>query len=326
MINQFRILHPANVFFLIPFALIMCLGAFVHLPDNLRAAFFDSSIISLFDSSIERQISPVVNVLIAVTFTFMQALYLNKVVNKYNLLARSTFLPALLYVALASLFNSFLVLSPALLCNFLLIAIIDKLLSLYYNNKSKSLLFDLGILIAVGTLFYFPFIAFFPIIWISLVIFKPFNWREWLVSLIGFGTVFLNLFFIYFLLGRSAEFTNIWLPLRKKLITTLPQENYDYFALIIPVVILGLFIIKIRQNFYKSMVHTRKSFQVLAFIFLLGLTSFYLNFTFNESHFLLCVPPIAIYMAYYFNAGKKRWLYESLFALMVLSFIYFQWF
>lgn len=326
MINQFRILHPANVFFLIPFALIMSLGAFLHLPAKMNPAFSDSSIINLIGFNIESQLSPLINVLIAVAFTFMQALYLNKIVNKYNLLARPTFLPALLYISFASMLNSFLVLTPALISNFILIAIIDKLLSIYYHNSTKSLLFDLGLLVAIGALFYFPFIAFFPIIWISLFIFKPFNWREWVVGLIGFSTVFVNLFFIYFLLDRSAEFKNIWSPLRKSFQAALPQQNYDYLVLIIPAIILLLFLIKITHKFYKSIVHTRKSFQVLGFVFILGLASFYLNFTFHESHFLLCVPPIAIYTAYYFNHGTIRWFYESLFALMLISFIYFQWF
>src|SRR3546814_5269512 len=47
----------------------------------------------------------------------------------------------------------------------------------------------------------------------------------------------------------------------------------------------------IRQNFFKSVIHIRKSFQLLFFMLILGLLSFYLNSNFEEYHFLLCIPP-----------------------------------
>ncbi|RZL40486.1 MAG: beta-carotene 15,15'-monooxygenase, partial [Pedobacter sp.] len=35
------------------------------------------------------------------------------------------------------------------------------------------------------------------------------------------------------------------------------------------------------------------------------------------------VPPGAVLLAYYFSNAKKRWFYESLFAVLVLSIQYF---
>lgn len=326
MINQFRTLTPLNLFFLVPFAILLCLGAFANLPPGLRPVIFEPAVSNLIGGFHEQIITPRLNVFIAVGLTFLQALYLNQVVNKYNLLGRSTFLPALLYIALASMLTSFLVISPTLICNFLLIGMIDKFLSIYFRTDSKSVLFDLGFIIALGTLFYFPFIALFPILWISLLIFKPFNWREWLSGVIGFGTVYFILFIIYFWLDRTVEFTSIWLPLTQSFPSSLKQDFHDYLVLIIPAIILVLFGFSLRQNFYKSMVHIRKSFELLFFIFVFGMISFYLTHSFQEYHFLLCVPPIAIYMAYYFNYAQTKWVYESLFALMLASFIYFQWF
>lgn len=327
MINQFRNFNFFNLIFLVPLALILCLGAFVNLPSELRPFIFEPAILNLIDGKYDQFIFPKTNVLISVGLTLIQGIYLNQVVNKYNLLGRSTFLPALLYVSLASMFTPFLVLSPALICNFLLIIMIDKLLSIYYRSNNITVLFDLGLIIAIGTLFYFPFIAFFLLLWIGLLIFKPFNWREWISGLIGFSSIYFILFIIYFWLDRLADFYKIWSPIAHPSFTTgLNFELHDYLALIIPTIILILFIISLRHSFYKSIVHIRKSFQLLFFMVLLSLISYGLTHSHQTYHLLLAAPPIAIYMAYYFNTAKTRWVYEGLFTLMIIGFIYFQWF
>lgn len=327
MINQFRKFTPLNLIFLVPLTILLCVGTLLNLPSDLRQSIFEPAVLNLIGSSHQRFLFPEANILISAGLTLLQAIYLNQVVNKYNLLGRSTFLPALLYVSMASMFTPFLILSSTLICNFLLIGMIDKLLSIYYRNDNKTVMFDLGLIVATGTLFYFPFILMFLVLWVSLLIFKPFNWREWLTGLIGFSTIYWALFIIYFWLGLTSEFYKIWSPItHPSFINDSDFDISDYLALIVPSIILVLFIISLQKIFYKSTIHIRKSFQLLFSIFILGFASFYLNPSRQEYHFLLCIPPLAIYMAYYFNYAKIRWIYESLFILMLIGFIYFQWF
>ncbi len=327
MIKQFRNFTPFNLVFLLPLAFILCISAFVNIPADLKPSVFESAILNLIGETHLNLISPHINVLITVLITLLQAVYLNKVVNRYNLLGRSTFLPALLYVSMASMFTPFLILSPVLLCNFLLIGMIDKLLSIYFRNDNKIAMFDLGFIVACGSLFYFPFVIMLFVIWIGLLIFKPFNWREWLTGLVGFLCVYGILFILYFWLDLLPEFYKIWFPITNPVFTsTLSFDFHDYLALIIPCVIMVLFVFSLQQSFYKRIVLIRKAFILLFFIFILGLISFYLAPTYQEYHFLLCIPSIAIYMAYYFNYAQKRWIYESLFILMIFGFLYFQWF
>ncbi len=311
---------------LVPIALLLCLGAFVGLPNDLRPVLFGQTILNLIGDFHEQVIPPEANVLITVFLTLIQALLLNRVVNQNNLLGKSSFLPALLYVSLASMLTPFLVLSPTLICNFLIIWMIDKFLSIYRRTDVISVMFDLGLIVAIGTLFYFPFIAMFLLLWISLLIFRPFNWREWVACLVGFITIYFMIFIIYFWLGRITDFYQIWLPLTRPFPTSLNIDIYDYLVLLIPIVILVLFTISLRHNFYKSVVHIRKSFQLLFFMFLLGVVSFYQSPSLQEYHFLLCIPPISIYTAYYFSYAKVKWVYESIFALLIIGIIYFQWF
>ncbi|QNL51220.1 beta-carotene 15,15'-monooxygenase [Olivibacter sp. SDN3] len=326
MINLFRKFTPANLAFLIAIAVILCIGAFIHLPRAFHPLLFEPSISSLLDNFDDFTLTPKSNVIITLVITIGQALFLNRIVDNHNLLGKPTFLPALMYVTTASLLLPFLALTPTLICNFFLIWMIDKLLKTYHRKEVKSTLFDLGMLVAVGTLFYFPFIVMFPLLWIALIIFRPFDWREWVAGLLGFVVIYFLLGIIYLWNDQLAAYYAIWKPLTHAFPTSFNIDLYDYWVLLPLALVLILFLNTLRENFYKSIVHVRKSFQLLFFMFLFGAASFYLKADTPDFHFLLCAPPISIYMAYYFNFAKLRWFYEGVYTILLLTILYFQLF
>ena len=264
------------------------------------------------------------NLLLAGVLVFIQALVLNRLVNQYGLLNKPSFLPALMYITLSGLFTPFLVLSPPLICNFLLIGMLHKLFGLYKGDNAQSTTYDLGMIVAVGSLIYLPFIYMFLAIWAALIIFKPFNWREWVSGIMGYITIFFFLAVFYYLKGNLAAFYTIWMPLATKFPSRVNINNYNYLVLI-PVILIGILcIFKIRQIFFRSYVQVRKSFQLLFMVFVIAGLSFYVKADFSLTHFLLCVIPVSIYFAYYFLYAGTRWFYESLFILLLASIVYFQ--
>ncbi|SEM38995.1 hypothetical protein SAMN05216436_10464 [bacterium A37T11] len=326
MISLFRKYTPLNFLLLVLSGIVLCLGAFIQLPANLSPVFFEPALSNLIGNAEPGFISPVANVLLTLILTLVQAVIFNKIVNDYNLFGKPGFLPALMYITLASLLSPFLVLSPVLICNFLLIWMIDKFLSMHRQTEVKPLMFDLGMIVATGTLFYFPFILMFLLLWIGLLIFRPFNWREWIAGLMGFITIYFILGIAYFWFDKVDEFYSIWLPLTHPFPSSLNIDLYDYLVVLPLLLIIIFFINTLRQNFYKSVVHIRKSFQLFFFMLLFGLLSFYLEDNLEAYHFLLCVPPLAVYIAYYFNYAQVKWLYESLYLILVICIIYFQFF
>jgi len=229
-----------------------------------------------------------------------------------------------MYITLSGLFTPFLVLSPPLICNFLLIWMLFKLFSLYKGDDAKSTAYDLGMIVGLGSLIYFPFIFLFLAIWIALIIFKPFNWREWVAGIIGYVTIFFFLAVFYYLNNRLDQFYKIWLPLASKFPNRININYYNYLVLIPVIIILLLCFVKLRENFFRSYVQVRKSFQLLFFVFIISVVSFYVKAEFNLNHFLLCAIPAAVFFAYYFLYATNKWVYESLFFLLLLSIIYFQ--
>jgi len=324
MIKLFRSFNPLNVIWLAIVLFIMRAGFVYNAPAKTEFPFIELFSRLLIPASYQSVIPPVFDMFLAGALVFAQAMLLNYLVNYYNLLGKSTFLPALMYIVVSGLFMPFLMLSPPLVCNFLVIWMLFKLVDLYKGEEAKSISYDVGMIVAVGTLIYLPFIYMFLAIWIAHILFRPFNWREWVACIIGFVTIFFFLAVFYYLNDRLSQFYNIWLPLGTKFPVHITINYYNYLVLIPVILILVFCFFKLQQNFFKSYVQTRKSFQLLFFMFLIGGFSFYVRSDFRLNHFLLCTVPVAVFFAYYFLYATARWFYESLFFLLLISIIYFQ--
>jgi hypothetical protein len=324
MVNIFKVYNPLNVIWLAILLFVLRIGYIVQVPDKLEFIFVEPFARLLIPVAYEYAFSPALNMVLAGVLILGQALLVNYLVNHYNLLSKPTFLPALMYVTLTALFTPFMVLSAPLICNFLLIWMLFKLLSFYKSDDAKSIAYDLGMIVAIGSLIYFPFIFLFLAIWIALVIFKPFNWREWVSGILGYVTVFFFLAVFYYLNARLGRFYDIWAPLGSKFPNSIHIEYLDYLVLIPVIIIIILYFVKLQQNFYKSYVQVRKSFQLLFIMFLITGLSFYVRTAFNLNHFILCAVPAAVFFSYYFVNATTKWFYESLYLLLLISIIYFQ--
>jgi len=324
MIKIFRSYNPLNMIGLAIILIALRAGFLFSLPAKGYFPFAELFSRLHMPTSYQYVIPPLLNLFLASVLVFIQALLLNYLVNYHNLLGKSTFLPALMYVTAASLFTPFLMLGAPLVCNFLVIWMLFKLFSFYKGDDAKSTSYDLGMIVAVGTLFYLPFIYMFLVIWLALVVFRPFDWREWVACIIGFATIFFFLAVSYYLKDSMQQFYDIWLPLTTKFQVHISFNYYNYLVLVPVIIILILGFFKLQQNFFKSYVQTRKSLQLLFLMMLIAGFSFYIRPDFHLDHFMLCSIPAAIFFAYYFLYANYRWFYETLYILLLANIIYFQ--
>ncbi|MES2112090.1 MAG: DUF6427 family protein [Bacteroidota bacterium] len=325
MVSFFKALNPLNILWLAVILFLSRAGFLLNAPAKTEFAFSEPVARLLLAPGDYLNAAPTsYSILLASVFVFIQAILLNHLVNHFNLLGKPTFLPALMYVTVSGLFKPFLVLSPPLLCNFLVIWMLFKLFKLYKSNDAKSSAYDLGMMVAVGSVIYLPFIYFFLAVWIALFLFRPSNWREIVAGIIGYATIFFFLAVYYYMNDSIKQFSDIWLPLGTKFPDSINIHYYNYLVLVPVIAVLVLCFFKLQQNFFKSYVQVRKSFQLLFIIFLIAGLSFYVKTPFNLNHFLLCTVPCAVFFAYYFLYAKNRWFYESLYLLLLISVIYFQ--
>lgn len=324
MISAFRNFNPISIIWLALALVALRVCYLFHAPAHVEFILMESFARPMLPADYGQNISLPLNMLLAGVLVLIQALLLNYLVNFYNLLSKPSFLPALMYITVASLFTPFLTLSPPLICNFLVIWMFFKLLGYYKNSDVKSISYDLGMIVALGSIFYLPFIYFFLVVWIALLIFRPFDWRDWAASIMGYATIFFFLAVFYYLTDHIRDFYKIWVPLG----TPFPNGiniNYNNYLLLIPVMLLfALCFLKLRGNFFRSYILVRKSFQLFFFAFIIAGLAFYVKADFRLNHFLLCAVPAAIFFSYYFLYANTRWLYETLYFLLFAGIIYFQ--
>lgn len=320
MIKQFRSLNPVNIVLLVlaTFVLRSPVWGYVHtqhpadFSELYRHLLWSYPKAPLFANSTQ----------LALGFVCLvaQALLFNKVVNTHNLMGKVSFMPALLFIVCGSFFESFASFGPVQICNFLIIWMLNRYLNMYRQSDVQRMVYDLGMVVAIGAVLYTPFLMLFPIIWVSLMIFRPFNAREWFIALLGFLTIAFFLGFYYYWNDALGNFIQSWRPVR----ISNPYTSINYWTLL-PLVLIGILgLIQLRQNFFRSVVHIRKSFQLLSVFFLAALVSSSPRLGADENHFLLAVAPLSVLLAYYFMHATRRWIYESLFLVLIACIIYGQ--
>lgn len=324
MISAFRNFNPLNVIWLIVLLVILRVCYLFRGPDQVEFILVESFARSLLPFTYGHLLSLPADMALAAIIVLIQALLLNYLVNFYNLLNKPSFLPALMYVTVSGLFTPFLILSPPLICNFLVIWMLFKLLSFYKSSDVKSAAYDLGMIVALGSIFYLPYIYFFVVIWAALLIFRPFDWRDWAAALMGYITIFFFLAVFYYLTDHLHDFYKIWAPLGTRFPNQININYYNYLLLIPVIIIFILCLFKLRGNFFRSYILVRKTFQLLFFTFIIAGLAFYVKADFRLNHFLLCAVPAAIFFSYYFLYATGKWFYESLYFLLFIGIIYFQ--
>lgn len=318
MIKQFRSLHPLNIFLLVLVAFVMRLPAMIMSQESLYGNFGELSSRLLLESPLLLNWSPSSQFVLSFALLLLQAFLFNAVVNNHNLIGKSSFMPALLFLVLGTFIPSFAVIGPVSICNLLIIWLLNEFLSMYRRPAVRSLVYNAGLVIGLGTIIYLPFVIYLPLLWIGLMIFRPFNWREWIIGLLGFVTVVFFLGFYYYWNDQLANALQIWHVNSSS--SPLSAIAYELFVPLGIITLLAL--VQLRQNFFRSVVHIRKSYQLLGVFFLLAVFSASPRLGADTNHYFLAVAPFAALMAYYFMHAGKRLIYEFLF-LSLLGFILF---
>ena len=95
MIGIFRSFNPLNALWLAIVLFALRVGYMLHAPANIEFTFVEPFARTLVPLDYEHFFSPGVNVFLAAVLVFIQALLLNYLVNRDNLLSKPSFLPTL---------------------------------------------------------------------------------------------------------------------------------------------------------------------------------------------------------------------------------------
>lgn len=256
-----------------------------------------------------------------------QALHLNYILNKHEIFFKQSWLPALFYLIFSSQFIDYMQFSPLLIINSVFILTLDKIFSLYKNQKSMGVTFDAAILIALTALLYAPAVFYILLFFIGIAILKPISWRDISIGLIGLVVPLLLLAVTYFLNDGLLNFINQY---KNNFTTTFVISNFNMAkqlpSVILIIVVFVLSLMKIRNNYLKNVTKSRLCQQILLLFALIGIATIPFTLQTGIQCYMLVIIPFSSIIAYYFLDGKRIFYQELLLWIIIANWVYSNFF
>lgn len=258
--------------------------------------------------------------LIAFLLIVGEAFLLNYIVNENEILTKPTYLPALFYIVFMSNDKNMLTLHPSVFASLFILLAINKLVRSYQKDKAFSYAFDAGFLLSIATLFYFPSIVFLPLLGIGFILFRPFNWREWVISFLGVLAPITFVFTYYFWNDTLGYWWNIkiFFPgLHDQ--AKIDSPGSFYFMLGVTFLIILFSFGKLFSGFTEASQKNKKGILLLLWFSAFALISAFIAPEISIQSFSTLAIPAAVFCANYFLKIKKAWWGELLFLLLLTS-------
>lgn len=295
---------------------------FVFIPADYGFVFTHTEPLSqLFFSMLKGPLANNIwlNTVLAALLTFIQALLINDIVNDNKIVARKNYLAGMLFIVVSSFFKESLVLSPALLSLTFVILSTRRMFSLIKKEKALGDVFDVGFLVAIAALFYFPAILFILFAYVGLGTMRAFSYRDWIIMLLGILSPFVVVFTWYFwfdkislLLPQLANaHGHTWLNGLR-----MTPENSMLLASLVVLTIAALAILP--AALYSSLIQVRKFATALITLLFLILIAVTLQQTSHLSHWVLLGLPLSIIFSMVLMQIKIKWVPEVIHLILIL--------
>jgi hypothetical protein len=260
--------------------------------------------------------------LITISLVFAQAIMVNKLMTKYELVEKQTYLPAFIFLTLTSLIPQFLVLNPAIVSYFFVLLAFDQLFRIPDSQHTIENLFFTALLVSIGTLFYWPVTAFVMIMLAGTLWFKTAEWRNFVIVLIGY-------LLPYYFLGIYFYYTGTFESFMALLLSVLP-EGFETIVLppgkIVLISYLGFLYLMgywiIQQSAQTNVFKIRRYYQLLQLTMFILLVSFFLVKGDRLAYLYMLMLPLTIYFIPVFNK-RKPGIYRYLMLFLLIFFCYY---
>lgn len=233
-----------------------------------------------------------------------------------------TFLPGIIYVLLSGLIPQNQVFNPVLPSAIFLIMAIRKIMNTYKIQGTAFDFFDSGILISTGSLFYGGMIWLGLLIFTGIILLRPFNLKELLISLLGLITPWLILFGIYYVMGRDIE--ALAALIRDNLFGQLPDFSFsriNNLAVGVFLLIVIISLIHLISLINNKKIKARKTFFLLIWEFFISLTLYFILPSVSVEILWLVAIAASYFLTHYLVFSRNRIVPEIIFSLLCLMVI-----
>lgn len=315
-INTIRSHQPISL------VIIPLLGIFLWLPGFLDPTIPVQTVAMPFYAPIDifLRLHPYFSISMGFLFSVGQAFLLNYIIYHHHILIKRSWLPALMFVVLTACTPGLLWLHPQLIAGLFLLGALHFLLGTYRMDKAFASVFNVGILIGFATLFYLPSIVFLLFALITIILLRPFIWREWVIMILG-STIAPIYAGVYFFWNDQLHYVTheiILNPiLHRDFFLKLPFEFYFLTAMI------GLLLFVSAGRFLSgagtSTLKTKKGISVMIWFLVFSLIAVLPAQNNAVAGIIFAIYPMSLFISNYFLLARRIWLAESIFILLLVS-------
>lgn len=322
-----KVLKPnqAYHFLLVPFmAIALWLRSFVH---STIFPFYTGEDTMILYQPIKYLLGTnhLANNITALLFIILLAFLILKLNYQYAFIRLRTFLPPSLFVIITSGIPEMHAMHPVYPAALFLIIAIDRIFDSYEKEKIHSNAFDAGIFLAIGSLFYLNLVFFFPILWFGFIVLKQkVNWREYILTTVGFALPWLGAFMYYLVTSQTGE---LYRTLEANLIShqIFLREGLTiqiYIGFLIFLTILGSFFLLAQYD--EKKISSRRYFKVFFWIFFISIVLIVASPTVSQEIIILLAIPLTYLISNYLIFLKRQFWGEVLLYILAAGVIFLQ--
>ncbi|MEO6166859.1 MAG: hypothetical protein ABIO46_11240 [Chitinophagales bacterium] len=328
MVSIFRSYHPAVIFMLLLYAVLLRMVLFIQpitfeIPQNTNLlSQFTYKALAAFIG--DRNF---IFHIMGTALVFFQALYFNYLVNYYRIMSKSSYLPAFSFILVSSLFVEFTLLTSSLIANTFLLFALAKIFAWYKKDKVTGAVFDTAFLISIASLFFFPYIVFFLFVLTSLTVLRPFSLREYLIAAIGLLLPYYFIGVYFFWIGLLPEFLHSLVISELRFNAQVMERSTRILTVGIPVLaVIAWTALYIQANLFRMVVQVRNYLIVVVWFFIAGILSLLIQFTGELGHFVWLSIPAGLAFAFFFAEFRRKAIVEIVHLFLILAILFFQFY
>ena len=261
----------------------------------------------------------IANQIITLVVVMLGALFVNFLVIEQEITSKTNYLPAFFYILFSFSSITKSVVEPILVANLFIIPALYFLINSYRKDYALMDVFKSGIFMGLASFFCIHYISAFPLMFIALIILRPFNWREWSVLFIGLVTpLYLYVSICYLTTNDAFVVFSMIKEATSSLQKLIISEYYLAFILMCAVTVVFALFHYFAKGF-GGKVKTQKTKYVLLWMLLFCLLMVFFEQV-SDMILLPCIIPLSIFIGDYLSEIKQLKIANTLLVLFIGTF------
>ncbi|MGZ3899124.1 MAG: DUF6427 family protein [Bacteroidia bacterium] len=257
-------------------------------------------------------------VLLNYLFIGLGAFLISLIAVKQEVVEKQNYFPVFIYLAVCIASVNPTQLTPQAFTNVFVLYSTYKLLDTYREENCLNQIFVAAFWLCVSSFITISSIISFPLFFITLLILRPFYWREWAVALIGFATPI----FLYESIAYLSNF-NQWYFLKASRLffdfLRLPSISEYYLPLTILLFVLFLFsIFSNLVNGFGNTVKKQRAKSILLWYVFLSCLGFFSGGSNGSSIILTYALPLCFFIGDFLYGLKQVKITNTILTLLLL--------